>query len=428
MARSLGVKRVITRIEDSEFEDEKLFLQAMQNLDEAGHWRQQGRCFCRASAAQAPELDPQQVYAEIKRLRGQPKRYIWGKGYIAAKKVRFLHASMRFMLTKPDFCQPCGSKDNPQSLAEVMSHRKDPWNSQKYGVPVNQEDLAYTLLTFGLVIPQALSKWGLPIAREQKEAFLHVWRIIGHIMGVDAELLTDDWDEASALFDIIQERQTGPSEEGKILTEALLGFLDDYLPHAPGLADRVSAALMIGQLGLKNASHLLDETLIKQTTRFWRQPIYALAGFLFKSYLFFRAKYFKRFKHLGWITSHRLHEASEMLIESWRDGYTRKPFFVPSDATTWIRKPGVDMAFLNQLKEWRRKLFIGLEISLGFLILAIFALAFSIPTGLFWGWPAMQNSLIGAGASWIVSLALMHFWLPAIFKTRPRTQPNLLLD
>ncbi|MGR9116317.1 MAG: oxygenase MpaB family protein, partial [Gammaproteobacteria bacterium] len=361
-------------------------------------------------------------YSEIQRLRGKPKRYIWGKGYITAKKVRFLHASMRFMLTKPEHCKPCGDKDNPQSFAEAISHRVEPWNHQKYGAPVNQEDLAYTLLTFGLVIPQALTKWGLPISHEQKEAFLHIWRTIGHIMGVHPELLTDDWDEAEALFKSIQQRQAGTSEEGKTLTEALMGFLDDYLPYTPGIAHRLSAALMIGQLGIQNASYLLDETLVKETTCFWRKPIYAIFGSILKGYLFFRAKYFKRFKHLGWITSHRLHQASEMLIDSWRDGYTRKAFFVPADTTTWVRKPGINMEFIKQLKQWRRKLFFGLGISLSFLALAMFGLGASLPAGLIWGWPTMQNTLILAGASWITSLSLMHFWLPVIFKARPLVQ------
>ncbi|MGR9116897.1 MAG: hypothetical protein ACU85E_14130, partial [Gammaproteobacteria bacterium] len=77
----------IRLIEDAEFEDDKLFLQAMQNLDEQGHWRKQGSCMCRTSKAKASEIDPQHVYSEIQRLRGKPKRYIWGKGYITAKKV-----------------------------------------------------------------------------------------------------------------------------------------------------------------------------------------------------------------------------------------------------------------------------------------------------------------------------------------------------
>ncbi|MGR9051100.1 MAG: oxygenase MpaB family protein [Gammaproteobacteria bacterium] len=407
-------------IEDADFEEDKLLLQALRNLEAAGDWQQRGQCICRGKASDASAIDPERVYAEIERIRSKPKRYIWGKGYIAAKKVRFLHASMRFMLTRPERCPPSGDKDNPQSLSEIMSHRQSPWDAAKYGVPVNQEDQAYTLLTFGLVIPEALSKWGLPLTRAQKEAFLHIWRLVGHIMGLRPELMTDDWDDALALFENIQQRQAGASEEGKVLTEALMGFLGDYLPHAPGIAHRLSAALIIGQLGEKYAACLLDEQLIKETTVFWRRPVYALAGLLFKLYLFFRNRWFKRFKYLGGITSQRLHQASEMLIDSWRDGYSREPFFVPVNDTTWIRKPGVDEAFLQRLTDWRRKLFAGLGVSLVFLILAVFVLAASIPAGIIWGWSSMKGLLFIGGGSWLVSLLLMHFRLPAIFDARPK--------
>ena len=44
------------------------------------------------------QLDPQDVHDEVERLRNKSKRYLWGKGYINAKKVRFLHAAMRYML------------------------------------------------------------------------------------------------------------------------------------------------------------------------------------------------------------------------------------------------------------------------------------------------------------------------------------------
>ena len=407
-------------VEDIGFEQDKLLLQALQNLDRAGKWQRQGQAFVRSAGIEAIAIDEQKVNAEVERLREKPKRYIWGKGYIVAKKVRFLHASMRFMLTHPEQYSSHGNKDKPQSFAEAASHREESWDQQKYGSPINQEDLAYTLLTFGLVIPQALEKMGLLISREEKEAFLHLWRLVGHIMGVHSELLTDNLEEAEALFANIQLRQAGASQEGEILTEALMGFLGDYLPHTPEFAQRLTAVLIISQLGLKNATYLLNETLIKEVNCFWRKPLYALGGGLFKMYLGYRSRFSKRFKHLGWITSHRLHEASELLIDSWRDGYTRQPFFVPANATTWVRKPGINTAFMAQLKQWRRKLFFGIGTAMALLALAAFSLAVALPSALFWGWTGISYSLVLATGSWLSSITLMQFWLPRIFDARPQ--------
>ncbi|WP_419600560.1 oxygenase MpaB family protein, partial [Thiolapillus sp.] len=271
-------------IPDADISDNALYLQALQNLDADGQWQCQEQCLCRTAKTPPPDIDVRRIEQEIQRLRGKTRCYIWGKGYLAAKKVRFLHASMRFMLTNPASCPPCGNKQNPQSLFEVMSHRDNPWDYQRHGAPISQE---------------------------QQQAFLHLWRLIGHIMGVHEDLLTDDWQEAEALFATIQQRQAGQSEEGMILTDALMDFLADYLPDAPGVAHRLSAALIISQLGPKHAAFLLDDDLLRETTSFWRRPIYALGGALLKSYLFLREKTIRRFRHLGRITMQRLHEADD---------------------------------------------------------------------------------------------------------------------
>ena len=153
-------------IEDATIQDDVLLLQALQNLDAEGQWQQQGLQLIRKRGATSAPINPEELAVEIERLREQPKRYLWGKGYITAKKVRFLHASMRYMLLQPDSFKPWGSKDQPQTFAEHLSQVQTPWDQEKLGAPINQEDLAYTLLTFGLVIPQGLEKWGLPLCRE----------------------------------------------------------------------------------------------------------------------------------------------------------------------------------------------------------------------------------------------------------------------
>ncbi|MBS3954599.1 MAG: DUF2236 domain-containing protein [Methylomicrobium sp.] len=405
--------------EDAAVQDDVLLLQALNMLDAEGRWQQQGHRLIRTAGETGTPADSEKIAEQIELLRGKPKRYLWGKGYITAKKVRFLHASMRFMLTQPDSFKPWGNKEQPQTFAEQLSQVQTPWDSEKLGVPVNQEDLAYTLLTFGLVIPRGLEKWGLPLNLEQKEAFLHLWKVTGYIMGIRSELLTDNWQDAEALFDAIHSRQAAASEEGAVLTSALIGFLGDYLPDVPGFAHRLSAAMIISQIGMTNASFLLDNTLIKETRVFWRKPFYTLAGGIFSCSLWLRARFYKRFKHLGWITAHRLNEVSELLIDSWRDAYSRKPFFVPADTSTWVRQPGVDQAYHLRLTRWRRQLFFVVGCSFGLLTLALFGLAAAIPVALVGGWSAAKIALIGAISSWLIALGMMNFRLPAIFNLRP---------
>lgn len=407
-------------IHDSEYEDSELYLKALQNLDAEGQWVRQGHSFCRSGSEPTQALDPEHIYAEIERLRGRPRKYICGKGFIAAKKVRFLHASMRYMLLHRPACPPLGDNNNPRTLAEALRHRPQDWDTKQYGLPVNQEDLAYTLLTFGLLIPKSLARMGVPLSLEQKEAFLHLWRLIGHVMGVTPTLLTDDWEEAEALFAKIQQRQAGASHDGQLLTQALIRFLSDYMPHSHKTAERLSAFFMTSQLGREQAAMILPERLMREVLTSWRRPLFELTGWLGKKYLGIRGVLFSRFKLIGGLSVERLHQASELLILSWRDGYSRQPFFVPATATSWIKAPGVDAQFLTSLRRWRQRIFLGLAIALGLLVPGIVGTALTLPAVLIWGWPALQVPVLASAACWVTALALMQFWLPAIFKRRPQ--------
>ena len=100
------------------------------------------------------------------------------------------------------------------------------------------------------------------------------------------------------------------------------------------------------------------------------------------------------------------------------------PFFVPENATTWVRKPGVTADFLTRLKQWRRKLFVGVGSSMALLSLAVFSLVAALPSAIFWDWAGINYSLILAAVSWLGSITLMQFWLPRIFNARPQVSEN----
>lgn len=407
-------------VADNESDNDKLLFQALKNIDAKGEWNLSGRRCHKAAETDGQPLDPQLVHEEIERLRSDPQRYLWGAGYISAKKVRFLHAAMRLMLVQNNQCCPFGSAGNPSTFSEALSETDSNWDFEQLGVPINQEDLAYTLLTFGLVIPKGLAHWGVPVSDEQRDGFLHLWKVVGHIMGIHSELLTDNWQEAEQLYALIQERQANHSEAGIALTEALMEFLGEYLPHLPGLTDHLSTALIVNQLGREQAAKIIRKETLKDTYCFWRRPIYFLLGSLARLFLQFKGRFYKRFKHLGGITANRIHEAAEHLIESWRGAYLRKPFFVPINATTWIRKPGVDEAYMDSLRSWRRRLFNTIVVSMGLLLVTLFGLAAAFPIWLFSGPSALQVCLGISVVSWLSFYLLMNNKLPVIFNDRPK--------
>lgn len=87
-------------------------------------------------------------------------------GFTSTIYVRFIHALVRFHL-----------KNN-----------KD-WDNEQWGLPINQYDLAMTNLAFSSVVLIGIRVLGIfPTATESAD-FLHFWRYIGWLMGVDEKWL-----------------------------------------------------------------------------------------------------------------------------------------------------------------------------------------------------------------------------------------------
>ena len=230
-------------------------------MDPAGLWAWQNHRLRRTGEGESP-LPAEAVQQAFAESRKQAKRYIWGGGIISARKVRFLHSAMRQMLQHPESVRGIKKEildERARTFVEQATYRKAPWDTAALGVPINQEDLAFVLLTFGYLIPKGMDTWGRTVPREQKEDFLHLWRVVGYVMGIREDLMTDNLDEAEALYETILRRNGGSSEPGQILTTAIMDFLRKYLPVRFGLAQTVPASLIVDQLGLERARLLLND-------------------------------------------------------------------------------------------------------------------------------------------------------------------------
>lgn len=87
-------------------------------------------------------------------------------GYSAAVHVRVMHALVRRrLLQHPD------------------------WNSEEWGLPINQGDALATNVAFSMMMMTGLSMLGWRFSNRDLEAVLHLWRYVAYLMGDDIELL-----------------------------------------------------------------------------------------------------------------------------------------------------------------------------------------------------------------------------------------------
>ncbi len=119
-------------------------------------------------------------------------------GWQITMKVRLIHAQVRRMILKTGT-----------------------WNERAWGAPVNQHDMAGTTLLFSVAIMDGLRKLGVRIDTDEGERYMHLWRWVGHVIGVDSQLLPASEPDATRLVDLIAATMGPPDQDSRDLTKAL---------------------------------------------------------------------------------------------------------------------------------------------------------------------------------------------------------------
>lgn len=127
-----------------------------------------------------------------------------GRGVLTTQKVRLMHAAIRYYLTQADGWQ---------------AHWQPEW-----GVPICQEDLAGTMLTFSVTICQSLERSGITLTQDEKESYLHLWKVVCAIMGLDERLLPADYADAVVLLERWTARNHRPNATSLALMKAMVDF------------------------------------------------------------------------------------------------------------------------------------------------------------------------------------------------------------
>lgn len=167
-----------------------------------------------------------------------------GRAIESAMKVRLMHAAIRFYIK-----------------------RDKHWNSDELGLPINQEDLAGTMLSFSALTREGLDNMHLKLDADLALGYYHVWQVAGYLMGVDPRLIPAKEADGHTLGWQILDRQIGYSDAGVELTKALIDFTRQAIPirwlrHLPEVfirhycGDRIADHLKIPRYGFFKAKLL----------------------------------------------------------------------------------------------------------------------------------------------------------------------------
>jgi len=199
-------------------------------------------CYAAANGAQVLSFSGRMKNDVIQRLR-ETAQFIFnvlesnaftgiGLGFESCLKVRLLHAMIRYHIL---------AKGN--------------WDDRKFGQPINQEDMSGTNLAFSSIIIDGLKKFGHRIDERDEEAYLHRWRVIGYLLGLEDKLLPRNRKEFFFLKTNIEKRQVKPSAVGQELAQTLINEIEES-PEQP-FPKGFSASITRYMLGDKIADMLL---------------------------------------------------------------------------------------------------------------------------------------------------------------------------
>ncbi|HVZ42165.1 MAG TPA: carotenoid biosynthesis protein [Ramlibacter sp.] len=132
-----------------------------------------------------------------------------GGGVAQVLKVRLIHATIRHLILRgPPELAAGRIEALPQVPGGRSLHRAllaCGWDVRTQGLPCNQLELAYTLLTFSYVFLRGLRTLGMRLTNPQEIAYLHAWNVAGHVLGIRSDLMAHSMAEAEAMFESIQE-------------------------------------------------------------------------------------------------------------------------------------------------------------------------------------------------------------------------------
>lgn len=152
-----------------------------------------------------------------------------GRARVSIGKVRIVHAAVR------------------------ASFRQRPGCGE---VPINEEQMLGTTCLFSTTVLDAIEKLGVTVHPRDAEDYIHLWRVTGALLGIDADALPATRADARALFRHLERRRFAPSDEGRRLLDDLLMAMERHaaifgmrsVPRA--MVRRLLGATMADRMGV----------------------------------------------------------------------------------------------------------------------------------------------------------------------------------
>lgn len=176
-------------------------------------------------------------------------------GVASVVKARLIHALVRNLILRGCAHEVVGQLGRQgcvpaiDAAAAAAERALSPWETMfcggwdigLNGVPCNQSEQGYVILCFSHILVRSLKRLGIPLSKDDEEAFFHAWNVVAHIIGVDETMMAWNASQAKELFEAHQAR----SVERELCDSLALGvgYVDPRPAHARALIETMSSVI-----------------------------------------------------------------------------------------------------------------------------------------------------------------------------------------
>ncbi|WP_369370730.1 oxygenase MpaB family protein [Promicromonospora sp. Populi] len=151
----------------------------------------------------------------------------------ATVHVRVMHALVSASFAGPHGASPSYDGSSDESPSGVHQSGPTRWDVARWGLPINQADQAATLGLFDGALILGCRALGVRIPPSDSKALMHLWKWVGHLMGVHPDFLVDDeWARHHINYHVLL-AQAGVSAAGPRLAQAVVAAQADRVYRGP---------------------------------------------------------------------------------------------------------------------------------------------------------------------------------------------------
>ena len=103
--------------------------------------------------------------------------------------------------------------------------RQRGWDTSLYDEPINQEDMAFTVIEFDYLSIRGMERMGAEMSADDKAASQHLWQYAAYLNGVDECMIPRSVEEEIYQYERIRDRQRNPNQESSELAQAVITAL-----------------------------------------------------------------------------------------------------------------------------------------------------------------------------------------------------------